>query len=249
MRLAPLILLVFLLSRAVPGYGQAPTRLSGPEVSPAVWGVVKTPDEPGPHAGVILLPGAAGWRPVYAELARIYADSGFVTLALDYHAETGIPGVRSDEKLQKWPQWQATVRNAAAYLRGLPSVSNRLVGLVGYSRGAFLAVSVASSMPAVGAVVDYFGGGGGGTESIEQEAKGFPPLLILHGDGDNVVPVRFAYQLRDAVTAGGGEVELHVYPGADHAFNAPFSSAYSEAAASDAFARSIEFLRRRLNSE
>jgi dienelactone hydrolase len=60
------------------------------------------------------------------------------------------------------------------------------------------------------------------------------------------VPVRFAYELRDAVVGAGGEVELHVYPGADHAFNAPFASTYSEVAATDAFARTFEFLRRRL---
>ena len=246
MRLAVLSFLVFLFSRVVPGFCQEPERLSGPEVSPAVWGVLQTPRTPGTHAGVILLPGAAGWRPVYADLAGVFADSGFVTLALDYHAETGSAAVGSAEKLQKWPRWQATVRNAVAYLQALPSVSGRAVGVVGYSRGAFLAVSVASSVPAIGAVVDYFGGGGGGTESLEQEARSFPPLLILHGDADSVVPVRFAYQLRDAVVAAGGEVELFVYPGADHAFNAPFSSTYSEAAASDAFARTVDFLRRRL---
>jgi len=117
---------------------------------------------------------------------------------------------------------------------------------VGYSRGAFLAVSVASSVPAVRAVVDYFGGGGGGTESLEQEVEGFPPLLILHGDADSIVPIRFAYELRDAVIEAGGEVEWHVYPGADHAFNAPFAPTYSEAAAADAFARTFDFLRRRL---
>jgi carboxymethylenebutenolidase len=246
MRLAALSFLVFLFLHAGPGYCQDPERLSGPEISPAVWGVVEAPHTPGPHAGVILLPGAAGWRPVYAELARVFADSGFVTLALDYHAETGTAAVGSEEKLQKWPQWQATVRNAVAYLQALQAVSGRPVGLVGYSRGAFLAVSVASSVPGVASVVDYFGGGGGGSESLDREAQGFPPLLILHGDADSVVPVKFAYQLRDAVIAGGGKVELHVYPGADHAFNAPFSSSYSEAAASDALARTVEFLRRRL---
>ncbi|MGD8698195.1 MAG: dienelactone hydrolase family protein [Gemmatimonadales bacterium] len=246
MRLAALSFLVCHFLLATRGYGQDPERLSDPEVSPAVWGVLGMPDAPGPHAGLILLPGAAGWRPIYAEIARIFADSGFVVLALDYHAETGTAAVGSEDKLRKWPQWRATVRNAVDYVRSLPSVSGRRVGLVGYSRGAFLAVSVAGSDPSVGAVVDYFGGGGGGTESVEQEARGFPPLLILHGDADSIVPVRFAYQLRDAVVAAGGEVELQVYPGADHAFNAPFAPTYREEDAADAFARTIEFLRRRL---
>jgi carboxymethylenebutenolidase len=196
---------------------------------------------------VIILPGAAGWRPLYGELARLLADSGFVTLALDYYAESGPAAIGSEDKLRKWPEWQATVRNAVAYLRALPSVSGRPVGLVGYSRGAFLAVSLASSMPGVAAVVDYFGGGGGGTEPLVQEVRHMPPLLILHGADDSVVPVSFAYELRDSVQAQDGEVELKLYPGVDHAFNLPSSPTYSEAAARDAFAKTVEFLRRRLS--
>jgi dienelactone hydrolase len=154
--------------------------------------------------------------------------------------------VGAADKLQKWPRWQASVRSAVAYLQALPSVSGRPVGLVGYSRGAFLAVSVAASVPAVAAVVDYFGGGGGGTDSLEQEVQHFPPLLILHGEADTVVPVRLAHRLRAAVLARGGEVEMRLYPGAHHAFNAPFSSAYSAAAAADASRLTVAFLRRRL---
>ncbi len=224
---------------------QQPQRLTGPEVSPAVWGVIETPGTPGPHAGVILLPGSGGWQPTYAELAKAFADSGFVALAVDYYGETGRDTSRADA-LGKWPQWQATVRNAVAYLQASPVVSGRPVGLVGYSRGAFLAVSVASSMPAVRAVVDFFGGGGGGTDSLNQEVRRFPPVLILHGEADTVVPVSRAHRLREAVLAHGGEVEMHLYAGANHAFNAPFASTYSEPEALDSWRRTIEFLRRRL---
>ncbi len=225
---------------------QRPERLSGADVSPGVWGVLAVPDAPGPHPAVVLLPGAGGWHGWYAQVARTLADSGFVTLALDYTAETGGAPIRSGEKLRKWPAWEATVRNAVRYLAALPSVAGRPVGLVGYSRGAFLAVSVAASTPGVHAVVDCFGGGGGGTHSLEQEARGFPALLILHGDADAVVPVRFAERLRTAVAAQGGEVEMHLYPGVGHAFNMPGMRTYSDAAAADAFRRTVDFLRRHL---
>jgi carboxymethylenebutenolidase len=249
MRVIPLLLFGSLLpTDSLAAAVQAPERLTGTDVSPAVWGLVEMPQGTGPHPAVIVLPGAAGWRPMHADVARILADSGFVALALDYYGETGGAAIRSDEKLEKWPRWKATVRNAVVYVRGLPSVLDRPVGLVGYSRGAFLAVSVAGSAAGVQAVVDFYGGGGGGTDALEQEVRDFPALLILHGDADEVVPVRYAYALRDAVVADGGDVEMHLYSGAGHAFIAPYASTYSQPAAQDAFSRTVEFLRRRLGN-
>jgi carboxymethylenebutenolidase len=222
-----------------------PKQLSHPDVIPAVWGVLETLPTPGSHAGVILLPGSSGWQPAYAQIAKTLADSGLVALAIDYYAETG-SDTSPEDKLRKWPLWQTTIRSAVAYLQASPWVSGLHVGLVGYSRGAFLAVSVASSLPAVRAVVDFFGGGAEAAESLEQEVREFPPLLIIHGEADTVVPIESAYRLREAVIAHGGEVEMHIYPGAQHAFNAPWSPMYSESEASDSTRRTIEFLRRRL---
>jgi len=193
----------------------------------------------------VLLPGSAGWRPIYATVARELADSGFVALALDYYGETGRDTSRGDRAL-KWPLWQGAVRAAVAWVAAHPDVAGRPVALVGYSRGAYLAVSVAASLPEVGAVVDFYGGGGGGPDSLADEVRGFPPLLILHGEADSVVPVRHALRLRDAVLAAGGQVEMHLYAGAQHAFNGGYASTHSEVAAADSWRRTLAFLRARL---
>ena len=239
-RLMALPLLLAACTSGVP----RPHRLTGPGVSPPVWGVLEVPQTPGPHEAVILLPGSYGWRPDYARFARAFADSGFVTLAIDYYAETG-RGSSHTEDNRNWPAWQATVRNAVAYLDTLPPVSGRHIGLVGYSRGAFLAVSVASSVPAVRAVVDFYGGGSD-ADPAEGEVPRFPPLLILHGEADTEVSVELAHRLYDRIQALGGEVEMHLYPGAQHVFNAPWAATYSAPDAADALRRTIEFLRRRL---
>ncbi len=57
---------------------QSPVRLSAADVAPAVWGVVELPQGTGPHPGAVVL---------HAAVARGLADSGFVTLALDYYTE------------------------------------------------------------------------------------------------------------------------------------------------------------------
>ncbi len=228
------------------GCAVEPARPARSQLAPGVWGVLVSPDDTAPHAGVVLLHGAIGWRPELVDFASVLADYGFAVLTIDYYAEAGRTPTGSAAKLEAWPDYQAAVRNAVGYLQSLPSVSGQPVGLVGFSRGAFLAVSVASSLPSVHAVVAFYGGGGGGPASLEEDVQGLPPVLILHGDADAVVPVSFAHALRDAVVASGGEAELHIYAGAGHSFNAPFASTYSAKAADDAHGRTIEFLRRRL---
>jgi carboxymethylenebutenolidase len=220
-----------------------PKQLSDPDVSPGVWGVLEIPPAAGPRPGVILLVGSSGWHAAFAEIAKSLADLGFVALALDYLAETGREP-SAEEQLRHWPIWEATVRNAVAYLQGSQYASSEHIGLVGYSLGAFLAVSVASKLPGVRAVVDFFGGGAGGTQSLDDEVRNMPPLLILHGEADSIVPVSSAYRLRDAVITQGGQVEMHIYPGAEHAFNAPWSPMYSEAESSDSLKRTVDFLAR-----
>ncbi len=240
----PFVLLALTAART--GAAQQPMRLSDPGVSPAVVGVLEEPRSSGVRPSVVLLPGSSGWRPAYAQLARVFADSGFVALALDYYAETGRDSSSEDAR-RMYPAWQASIRSAVKYLQAHSSSRGQPVALVGYSRGAFLAVSVAGATPGVAAVVDFYGGGGGaGGASVEDEVRRFPPLLILHGDSDTVVPIASAYRLRDAVRDHGGTVEMHVYPDARHGFNAPWA-AYSETAANDAWRRTIDFLRRRLS--
>jgi carboxymethylenebutenolidase len=223
----------------------SPHRLTGAGITPAVWGVVELPAAPGPHAAVILLPGSYGWRPDYARFAKAFADSGFVALAVDYYAETGRGSTPAEERAH-WPAWQATVRNAVTYLEATPAVAGRPIGLVGYSRGAFLAISVADSAPPIGAVVDFYGGGSDADPPSHRIQ--FPPLLILHGEADTEVPVALAHRLYDRMRAGGGDVEMHLYPGAGHVFNAPWASSYSASDATDAWMRTIVFLKRRLHA-
>lgn len=244
MQVSPLLALS--LAFAACTRAPSPHRLTGPGVSPAVWGVLELPSSPGPHPAVILLPGSYGWRPDYARFARTFADSGFVALAIDYYAETGRGNSPAEER-GHWPTWQATVGNAVSYLEATPAVAGRPIGLVGYSRGAFLAISVADSAPSVGAVVDFYGGGSD-ADPPENRIPQFPPLLILHGEADTDIPVALAHRLYQRMRAHGGDVEMHLYPGAEHGFNAPWSPSYSEPDASDAWHRTIIFLKRRLTA-
>lgn len=245
MRLIYLLLLSLVVSAC--NAGRSPRLLTEAAVVPGVWGVLEIPTAPGPHPGVVLIPGSRGWRPGYLEFAEAFADSGFVALAIDYYAVTGRGGTRAEE-MRNWPAWQATVRNAVTYLKANPAVSGKPVALIGYSRGAMLAISVGSSVPAISAIVDFYGAGSD-DDPPDSLAARFPPLLILHGKADSNIPVAMAHRLYDRIHGHGGDVEMRLYPHAEHGFNTPWAAGYSRAEAMDSWTRTIDFLKRRLTAE
>lgn len=65
-----------------------------------------------------------------------------------------------------------------------------------------------------------------------------PPLLLLHGRADRLVPVVQSERLAAALTVAGADVTLHLYDGADHMW----LGAAGAAAAADAVPRTIDFL-------
>jgi dipeptidyl aminopeptidase/acylaminoacyl peptidase len=58
--------------------------------------------------------------------------------------------------------------------------------------------------------------------------KDLPPLITVHGDQDNTVPVAQAKSLDALLQAAGAEAELHLVAGAGHGFSSP-SGAWPDA--------------------
>ena len=53
---------------------------------------------------------------------------------------------------------------------------------------------------------------------IEHVTADFPPVMLLHGDADKVVPVSASRRFEERVRAAGGKVDLHIYAGLPHGF-------------------------------
>jgi len=244
----PFICIALLIS----GYAksQEVKKLTGPDVVPPVYGIVEVPETDGLHPSVLILHGGDGWNPYYTFLAKKMSNSGYVTLTIDLYAEIGAPTSHQDihRRISLWPQWQETVSNAVTYLCSHPSSKDQPVGILGVSMGAHLAISVANQIPEIDAVVDFYGAGGYGG-SLESQAVNFPPLLILHGEADSIVPVGNAYALQKAVLSNGGEVEMNIYLNAKHAFNAPGSADFIGTATQDASDKTGLFLNKWLKGD
>ncbi len=131
----------------------------------------------------------------------------------------------------------ANMKEALAYLtrRGA-----RKIGIVGWCFGGGMALQGSLAMgKAVDATVIYYG-------QPETDPKRLvnlkSPLLAHYGEADQGIPVEKVREMEAALKQlGGKSVEIHIYPGAKHAFANPSGPAYDSTAASQAWTRSTAF--------
>lgn len=97
--------------------------------------------------------------------------------------------------------------------RGL---SDADLALVGFSQGTMMALHVAPRRVRPCAVVVGFSGRLVAPELLLEEVVSRPPVLLVHGDADDVVPVDCLSQAEAGLTAAGLAVETLVRPGLGH---------------------------------
>jgi phospholipase/carboxylesterase len=97
--------------------------------------------------------------------------------------------------------------------RGL---DERRLALVGFSQGTMMSLHVGlrRARP-VGGIVG-FSGALVGAESLAQEIRSRPPVLLIHGDADEVVPPQALPMAVRGLEAAGVPVEILVCPGLGH---------------------------------
>ena len=88
--------------------------------------------------------------------------------------------------------------------------------LCGFSQGAMMALNVATSIPDQVRAVVAFSGAFIPSASFEAGEGARPPVALIHGDMDGVVPVQFSRDAANMLTARGFDVRLHISPGVGH---------------------------------
>ncbi|MEM6738793.1 MAG: alpha/beta fold hydrolase [Pseudomonadota bacterium] len=96
---------------------------------------------------------------------------------------------------------------------GLPA--DRLV-LVGFSQGTMMSLHVAPRRAEPVAGIAAFSGRLMVPERLAAEAVSKPPVLLLHGDVDDVVPFASMAAAAEALTGAGFEVYTHTMEGTGH---------------------------------
>jgi phospholipase/carboxylesterase len=88
--------------------------------------------------------------------------------------------------------------------------------LFGFSQGTMMSLHVAPRRPDPVAGVVGFSGRLLVPERLEAEAVAKPPILLVHGDADDVVPIASLREAGDTLTRAGFETYGHVMRGTAH---------------------------------
>ena len=125
-----------------PGVRVTPVRDNG------LVGSFYEPAQPGRHPAVVVLSGSGGGLPSPLGPAGGLASHGYAVLALAYFGAPGLPRTLSNIPLEYFA-------TALQWISAQPSVDRSRMGVLGLSRGAELALLLATIHPDLHAVVAY----------------------------------------------------------------------------------------------
>ena len=165
---------------------------------------------------VVGLHGSGGGHATMSAPATLLAEQGFAVYVLHYFDRTGTTEIDGLQTIfRHFPAWMKTLWDAVGFVARQPQVDSQRIGLLGFSLGAYLALSAGAIDSRIQAVVEFFGG-------MPKEMKLFTrrlcPVLILHGDQDKTVPVDEAYNLQKILEKKHIAYEMQIYPGVGHGF-------------------------------
>lgn len=90
------------------------------------------------------------------------------------------------------------------------------LALVGFSQGTMMALHVGLRLSVAPAAIVGLSGVVAAPERLESEITSRPPVLLVHGAEDEVIPVAALALTREALAHAGVTVEWHIRPGLAH---------------------------------
>ena len=208
---------------------------------------------------VIVIQEAFGVNEHIRDVTRRFAAAGFRAVAPTMFHRAGGGTAPYDDFAKVIPLFAgvsddgiaADVDATVKYLHDA-GFADRHIGIVGFCFGGRVTFLIATRRK-LGAAVGFYGGGIVTSRLpifqplIGDTAKLATPWLGLFGDADTGIPVADVEQLRATLDREAKVAhEIVRYPGAEHGFHCDVRPSYDEAAAKDAWRRTLDWFQRQL---
>ena len=197
-------------------------------------------------ATVVVIHENRGLNPHIKDVARRLATEGFLAMAPDALSLSG--GTPADQdKARDMIRALDKDKALGVYLDGAGFMAKHAdgsgkVGCVGFCWGGAMANNMAVNLPDLKGAVAYYGR----QPKAADAAKIKAPLLLHYAGLDKRVNEGIA-DYEAALKAAGVRYDLHIYDGANHAFNNDTNAArYNKDAATLAWGRTVSFLKANL---
>jgi len=178
------------------------------------------PTTPGPHPAILLLHGSNGNAAFWSERISPYLAGRKIALyVIHYFDRTNTIHATYDDIVDGYhfPEWLSVIADGLAYIRSRPAVDPDRIALIGFSLGAFLALSLATNPESrIRAIVEL--SGGLPDPYAARATPAFPPTLIFHGSEDTYVTVSDAHKLDALLTRLEVPHETHIFKKEAHHF-------------------------------
>jgi carboxymethylenebutenolidase len=197
-----------------------------------------------PKAAVVVIQEIFGVNHHIRAVCDRIAGNGYVAIApaiFDRIEPNFQSGYSPDEvavarKFVANPDWTAMLRDTQAAIDAVRNVGP--VGIVGFCLGGSVVYAAATKLSGLSVAIGYYGG------AIVRFADDKPkvPTQLHFGEKDTGIPLTDVETIR----AKRPDVEIHVYPGAQHGFNCEERASYDKPSADIARQRSLAFFAKHL---
>ena len=214
----------------------------------SVSGYLSVPRGRGRFPAVVVIHENRGLNDHTRDVARRFAAAGFTALAPDLLSRKGGTAAmaspdKAREAITTLPAEDAiTDLNAGlAYLDRHARVKSGRLGSVGFCWGGARSFMLASESERLRAAVVFYGS----APPPDKLAQARCPVLGLYGETDERITSRVP-EVAEAMKKSGKRFEYKIYAGAGHAFFNDTGERYNPDAATDAWKRTLAFLRANL---
>jgi carboxymethylenebutenolidase len=232
--------------------GLATATVEIPSTDRKIPGYLARPAAAGRHPVVLVNSEIFGVHEWVKDVCRRLAKAGYVALAPDLFVRAGDPSKTTDMNavmtiVRATPEAQVLGDTAASlkFLKAQPFTDMKKLAATGFCWGGGATWRDIESFPEFRCGVAWYGplkpGPYPRTAPLDAVKDLKAPVLGLYGGQDKGIAQADVEAMRAAAKAAGKQVEIVVYPDAQHGFLADYRPSYNQAASDDGWKRMLAF--------